>query len=446
MFDPEGVAVVGASKTEGKVGNAIVRSLERRFQGSIYPVNPKYESIEGHRAYESVSDIDENVDLAIIGVPAEIVPEVVKNCGEGGVKNIIIVSAGFREAGRVDLEEDIKRYVDEFDLNVIGPNCLGIFNSKNGLDTIFNPPDRQSRPPEGSIAFLSQSGAFGAALLDWFSEIDIGISKFVSYGNRVDIDEGDLLRHFNDDTDTDILLFYIEGLKDGRDFVSAAYESNKPILAFKSGKTEKGSSAATSHTGSLAGKDKVYEAAFKQSVILRASSVREMISAAKAISMQPFGEEKGVGIVTNGGGAGITLIDAIVEKGLEGADFSKRTNQRFREKISEGSIPQDVSFQNPVDILGDASSERYHTCMELVLEDKNVGGLIVVLLFQSPSLEDDIIDRLRELQGYKKPIVCMAPGSDLTEPIRKKIEDIGIPVYETPEEAAQGMKALMYFG
>ncbi len=446
MFWPDSVAVIGASNQEGKVGNAIMKSLKRRYEGKIYPVNIKEEEVLGIQAHESVSDIGSEIDLAIICLPAKIIPDIVKQCGRSGIKNIILVSAGFSEAGREDLEDEVKKIVEEHNMNLLGPNCLGIYNHWNELDTIFNPPERQSRPDPGSVAFLSQSGAFGAAVLDWFSESNIGLSKFVSYGNRADIDEADLVDYISEDEKTDHLIFYIEGLKKGRKFFEAARESEKPILAIKSGWTEKGSSAATSHTASLAGKDGVYDGAFKQSDIIRLKTIREMFNGAKALSFQPLPKGKNVGIVTNGGGAGVMSTDSLVEKGLSLAEFSEETKDKFEEAVEEGEIPDHATLKNPVDIVGDAPSERYKKAMEITLEEKNVDVLLVICLFQSPALDEDIVEKLDELQEKGKPIITIASGGEFTHKMTEKIEKRDIPVYQTPEDAIQAVKVICECG
>ncbi len=446
MFWPDSVAVIGASNQEGKVGNAIMKSLKRRYEGKIYPVNIKEEEVLGIQAHESVSDIGSEIDLAIICLPAKIIPDIVKQCGRSGIKNIILVSAGFSEAGREDLEDEVKKIVEEHNMNLLGPNCLGIYNPWNELDTIFNPPERQSRPDPGSVAFLSQSGAFGAAVLDWFSESNIGLSKFVSYGNRADIDEADLVDYISEDEKTDHLIFYIEGLKKGRKFFEAARESEKPILAIKSGWTEKGSSAATSHTASLAGKDGVYDGAFKQSDIIRLKTIREMFNGAKALSFQPLPKGKNVGIVTNGGGAGVMSTDSLVEKGLSLAEFSEETKDKFEEAVEEGEIPDHATLKNPVDIVGDAPSERYKKAMEITLEEKNVDVLLVICLFQSPALDEDIVEKLDELQEKGKPIITIASGGEFTHKMTEKIEKRDIPVYQTPEDAIQAVKVICECG
>ncbi|MEF8832615.1 MAG: CoA-binding protein [Candidatus Thermoplasmatota archaeon] len=442
MFWPDNVAVIGASNQEGKVGNAIMKSLKRKFEGDIFPVNIKEDQILGFKAVESVTDIKEDVDLALISLPAKIVPDIMEECGRSGIKNVIVVSAGFSEAGREDLEKEVKEIVDKYDMNLIGPNCLGVYNPWIELDTIFNPPERQARPDPGSAAFLSQSGAFGAAILDWFSESNIGLSKFVSYGNRADIDEADLIEYISEDEKTDYLIFYIEGVKDGRRFFEAAKESKKPILAIKSGRTEKGSSAATSHTASLAGKDGVYDGAFKQSKVIRLKTLREMFNVAKALSFQPLPEGNKVGIVTNGGGAGVMSTDSLIDKGLKLATFSDQTKNKFRREVEGGVIPDHATIKNPVDIVGDATSERYKRAMEITLEDDDVDVLIVVCLFQSPALDNAIVEKLEMMQEKGKPIITISSGGEFTHKMADKIEKKGLPVYQTPEDAVQAVNGL----
>jgi len=441
MFYPDDVAVIGASNKKGKVGNAIMRSLKKKYSGDIYPVNLKEEKILDIPAYPSIVDIDAPVDLAIVALPAKMVPDIVGQCGSAGVKNLIVVSAGFGEAGRNDLEREIKDKMDRHDMNLLGPNCLGILNTSTGLDTIFNPPDRQDRPPSGSIAFISQSGAFGAATLDWFSEAEIGLSKFVSYGNRIDIDEADLVDYLSTDEETDFIIIYMEGVKYGRRFFEAAKRCGKPMMAVKSGRTEEGASAATSHTASLAGRDKVYHGAFKQAGVIRARDIREMFNVAKAVSYQPVPRGDDIAIVTNGGGAGVMATDELVERGLSLASLSVETKKDLKEAVEEGVISEHATLDNPIDIVGDATPERYERTLKAVLDDENVDSVIVVILFQSPTLDERMVDVLDRVEK-NKPVVVVAPGGRYTHKITAKIEDAGIPVYQTPAEGVQAVWGL----
>lgn len=442
MFYPGSVALIGASNKKGKIGNAIMRSLKRGFEGDLYPINPNEDTILDHRVHDSVAQIEQDIDLAIICLPAKIVPSVLKECGENGVKDVIVVSAGFSEAGKKDLEIELKNIASSHGMNLLGPNCLGIYNAENKFDTIFNPPERQARPETGNIAFLSQSGAFGAAVLDWFSESDIGLSKFVSYGNRAHVDEADLVNYLAEDNDTDYIIIYIEGLKKGRKFFEKAKQSEKPILAIKSGRTDEGSSAATSHTASLAGNDTVYNGAFKQSGVIRLDSLEEMFNIAKALSYQPLPEGKNVGIVTNGGGAGVMATDSLIKRNLDLANFSQKTKKKFKEAVEKGDIPEHATLNNPVDIVGDAPSERYERAMEMTLEDENVDMLIVVSLFQSPALDKDIVEKLERLKKKEKPIIVVSPGGEYTRKMIQRIEKKDIPVYQTLEGSVQAVHGL----
>ncbi len=443
MFYPNGVAVIGASKTDGKVGNAIMKSIQRGYDGDVYPININEDEVMGIPAHDSVKEVDDEIDLAIIAIPAKFVPKVIKDCGEKGIRNAIIVTAGFREAGEIELEKKLVDIADEYGVRFIGPNCLGIYNSKNELDTIFNPPKRQARPKEGGIAFLSQSGAFGAAMLDWFSESDIGISKFISYGNRANLDEADLMEYLCEDDETDIITYYIEGLKDGRKFMEAAKKCSKPIIALKSGRTSAGSSAAASHTASLAGKDEVYDAAFKQAGILRVKSVRELVVILRALRCQPLAKGDRIAIVTNGGGVGVMCADSLIWSGLKLADFSKSTRDDFKLAVDSGMIPDHSSLNNPVDIVGDAPSERYEKAMEIVLSDENVDALIVVFLFHSPAIDEKIVSKTVNMKKHVKPIIAIAPGGKFTHMMSEKLEEHGIPVYETPEDGVAAVNGLV---
>ncbi|WP_461863688.1 acetate--CoA ligase family protein, partial [Thermococcus sp.] len=310
LFYPQSVAVIGASNKPGKIGNSIMRSVTRQFSGEVYPVNIKGEDIEvngrSFKSYRSILEIPGEVDVAVIAVPARFVPDVIDECGQKGVKAAVVISAGFKEAGNAELEEELVRRARKWGIRLVGPNCLGVTNIENGFDCNFNPPERQARPKFGGIAFMSQSGAFGAAILDWAARHEIGMSKFISLGNMADLDESDFMGYLKEDPKTNVITAYLEGVKDGRKFFRTARETtlSKPVVVLKAGRTEAGAKAAASHTGSLAGSYRIYEAAFEQTGVLSAKSMRQLFNYAKALAMQKPAEGRRVAVVTNGGGAG----------------------------------------------------------------------------------------------------------------------------------------------
>ncbi|WP_456421527.1 acetate--CoA ligase family protein [Thermococcus sp.] len=452
LFYPRSVAVIGASHVPEKVGNAIMRSITLRYDGKVYAVNVKGGEIEVNgkkfKVYRSIKDIPDEVDVAVIAVPAKFVPDVIDECGEKGVKGAIVISAGFKEAGRADLEEELVKRARKWGIRLVGPNCLGVTNLENGFDCNFNPPERQARPPFGKVAFMSQSGAFGAAILDWAAREKIGMSKFISLGNMADLDESDFMEYLGDDEKTGVITGYIEGVKDGRKFLDTARRVTlkKPVVILKSGRTEAGAKAAASHTGSLAGSYAIYKAAFEQSGVLEATTMRQLFNYAKALAMQKPAKGNRVAIVTNGGGAGVMMSDGLLEQGLKLAELSEETVKKFEDDIKAGKLPAHMAYRNPIDVIGDAPSSRYEIAMRYALEDPNVDVLVVIALFQSPALDEGIIGAMERMKAYGKPIVFVAPGGDYPHKMARNIEGKGIPVYETTEDAVDAVYALVKYG
>ncbi len=445
FFEPESVAVIGASEKPGTIGRAIMVNLIGKFKGKIFPVNIKYDRVFGLPCYKSVLDIPDKVDLAVIAVPAKIVPKIIRECGEKGVKAAIIISAGFREIGEEGekREKEVLEIARRYGIRIIGPNCLGVYDAHSGLNTIFNPPDRQHVPGPGPVAFISQSGALGAAVLDWISMMGVGLSKFVSYGNAADVDESELIEFLTLDPKTKIITAYIEGVKNGRKFMNAirkALRSQKPVVILKAGKSERGVRAVASHTGSLAGTYKVYEAAIKQAGALLIEELWEYPLVLKALAWNPTPHGSRVAIVTNGGGAGVLATDAVEKQGLIMAELDNTTIERLREVLPPAASPY-----NPVDILGDAPAERYKSAIEIVSQDPNVDMIVVITIMQAPAID---MDKMREILGEirkntNKPLVIVAPGGEYTEKHSKLIEEeIKVPVYKSPEEAVRALKYL----
>jgi len=449
LFYPQSVAVIGASNKEGKIGNAIMKNLINfGFKGKIHPVNVKEEKILGIKAYKSVLEIPENVDVAVISIPGKFVPQTLEECGQKGVKGVVVISAGFKEAGNVELEEKLLEVARKWNIRIVGPNCLGVTNIENGFDCTFNPPERQARPEFGGIAFMSQSGAFGAAILDWAARHEVGMSKFISLGNMADLDESDFMEYLKDDKPTRVITAYLEGVKDGRKFLEVARNATKkkPVVILKSGRTEAGAKAAASHTGSLAGSYTIYQAAFEQTGVLEARSMRQLFNYAKALTMQKPAKGDRVAIVTNGGGAGVMMSDGVLEVGLKMADLSEETKEKFAKAIVEGKLPAHMSYKNPIDIIGDAPSRRYEVAMRYALEDENVDVLAVIALFQSPALDDGIVEAVGRMQEYGKPVVFIAPGGAYPEKMARRIEKTGVPVFETVEDGVDAVYALVRYG
>jgi len=440
LFSPSSIAVIGASKTPDKIGYYILENLKMSFKGELYPINPTIDQILGLKAYPSILDIENPVDLAIIVVNAGIVPAVLAECITKKVKAVVVISAGFSEIGQKEKEEEIKKMI-KGKIRLLGPNCLGIFSKE--LDMLFLPRKKLKRPPEGPIGIISQSGAVGTMLLDSVSFEGVGVSKFVSYGNAVDINETDILEYFAKELGTRCIALYIEDIKDGKRFVEVCQKitKNKPIVVLKGGKTKPGMSAVATHVGAMVSQPEIYSAAFKQSGIIEAQTIRELFDYAKVLADQPTLKDRKIAVVTNGGGFGILAADALAKEGLEVPDLSKDTT-----KAIKAVLPAYSNARNPVDLIGDSNSERYEQALQLVFKDPNISGVMCCILFQSPTLDDNIVDVMKNAKIYGKPIVVCAIGGEYSIERMRKLESYGIPVYTSPENAAKAMKVLQTYG
>ena len=445
LFYPKSIAIVGASEKKGSLGRAIMENLLRiGYSGKIYPINIRGDLCFNLKVYRSVLDVKDEIDLVVIIVPAKIVPNIMEDCGKKGIKSAIIISAGFSETGGEGkkLEEHVLRISKKYGIRVLGPNCLGIYNPRGKIDLIFNPPDRQDKPKAGEIALLSQSGAFGATFLDFMAEEGIGISSFVSYGNAMDITESNLLQYFACDPDTSVIAMYIEGVKDGRTFANTAKKivPMKPIIVLKSGRTNSGAKATVSHTGSLAGSDQIYNAVFKQVGILRADTMSELFVKAKALAFLNPTKDDNIGIVTNGGGAGVLTADFIETEGMKVVELREETKKRL-----EIALPPQASTRNPVDILGDAPAKRYIDATAIALSDERVSGLIIIIIPQSPALDyESLVKGLAHIiNAQDKPVVVAIPGGSIAKKLGRAFEKFRVPAYRTPEDAVLAMRALV---
>ena len=436
FFNPKYVAVIGASPEKGSIGYSIFKTLKEKFKGKVYPINPNHKEVLGVKTCKSVREV--KADLAVIVVPKKAVPLVLKDCVSSEVEAVVIITAGYSETGNKQAEEELREIIKGSKTRILGVNCLGILDTHTGLDTLFLPEPQLKRPRKGGISFISQSGAFGSTLLDLFAYDDVGIAKFLSYGNQTDIKDWEILEWLGKDPLTKVIVIYMEGVSDGRKFLEAAKRVKKPVVVFKSGKTESGSKAAASHTGSLAGSYDVYQAAFKQAGLFEAYSVEEIYDLAKALEFQK--PNKGaVAVVTNGGGFGVVTSDAVIQNGLKLADYTNQTKEALK-KI----LPEYASVHNPLDLIGDADHVRYEKVLEVLIKDKNVAGLIIITLLQTVSLTPKVIDVILKLsKKTSKPLVVCATGGGYTECHMKKLEEQHIPVYLTPERAVKGMKVLV---
>jgi len=441
FFNPKSIAVIGASRTPGKLGYTILENLKLSFNGKLYPINPNSGEILGLITYPSVLDVKDPVDLAIIVVPAEIVKSVLLECIKKKIDHIIIISSGFSEIGEKERELELKKLAESKKIRIMGPNCIGIY--KKDLDMIFFPRNRLKRPPEGSISFITQSGAFGSILLDIMANDGVGVSKFISIGNKVDVDEIELIKYLEGDLSTRCIAIYLESISNGEEFIKVARKVTKikPIVCFKAGKTEKGTEAVASHTGALAGSSAVYSAAFKQAGIIEAKSSEEIFDFAKALANQTVLKDNKIAVVTDGGGFGIVATDAAIQLGLELPSLSNDSI-----KALKSFLPSYASTKNPIDLTGDATVERYQKALEAVLKDKNISGVACIALMQLPTLTDEIVTVLRDCKVFGKPLVVCSAGGQYILERNRKLEAFGIPVYSTPERAVKALYALYEYG
>ncbi len=441
FFNPKTVAVIGASRDSKKPGHVIFRNfLEGEFKGKVFPVNPNAKEILGQKCYKKTTDIKEKIDLAVIVVPAPIVPKILEDCGKKKIKGAIIISGGFKEVGNVDLENQVKDIAKKYKMRIIGTNCIGIFDPHSGVDTIFNPSYKLGRPGEGEIAFISQSGAVMSVIMDWMGAKGYKASKFVSYGNATDVDESDLIEYIGKDKKTRVICVYLEGVKDGRKFYNTAKKVSrkKPIIVIKAGITEEGSRSVSSHTGSLAGKIEAYRAAFKQSGVIEADDIEQVFDYARILAKQPLPKGKRTQIITDGGGFGVLATDFVIKNGLEMAKMKKENLDKMK-KI----FPKHIVVGNPIDLTGDATPEMYKIAIDAAIKDDNVDMIIVIALFQTPQLTPEVTEVIIEAsRNKKKPMVVISAGGEFTEVLKKTLEDNGVPCFSYPDRAVLALKAL----
>ena len=433
FFNAKSVALIGASPEPGKIGNSVMESLAKHdYNGKVYPVNAKgYPEIMGVKAYKNLLDIKDPIDVVIVTVDLKFVPDLLAECGKKNIHNMVIISGGGKELGgeRAAIEKRIQDLSRELNVRIIGPNCIGIFNGENRLDCAFQGHLRMIRPRQGNVAFLSQSGTVGIAFMETADAF--GLSKMISYGNRSDVDEADMIHYLAQDPDTNVIGLYVEGLGDGRKFMNSAKnvikEYQKPIVVFKNGRSTKGAKQAASHTGSLGGSFAVISGAFEQTGIISVDSYEELTSALKALTWQPVPKGNKIAMVTNGAGPIIAAIDNFERLNLELAQLSDQTMKSFKEHY-----PATYVIGNPCDVTGSASADDYRFAIQAFLDDPNVDIVMPWFVFQDDPLEEKIVDILGDLQKQKKkPILVGAMGGPFTEKISKKIEVFNIPVYQS---------------
>lgn len=443
FFNPDSVAIVGASASEGKVGYEILKNMVKaEYKGKIFPVNNKAEEICGLKCYPDLESIGQMPDLVLIILPAPIVPSIMEQCAKIGVKSVIIITAGFKEVGEKGrkLEQEVMKIAKQAGIRIIGPNCLGVIASTHNVNACFG----GDLPKVGTIGYLSQSGALLAAILDTANAHGIGFSKLVSIGNKADVDELDLIEYFGSDPETKVIAGYLESISDGNAFVSMAEKisQSKPILLMKSGGTGAGAKAASSHTGSLAGSETAYEAVFERAGIVRCYSIKSQFDFAQAFANQPLPSGASVAVITNAGGPGIMAADAVERQGLGFAKLSEETMK----KLAEG-LPAAANVTNPVDVLGDALADRYEFAIKLVMEDPNVDIVLVVLTPQAMTEAAATAKAMAHVSSMNtdKPIFAVFLGQDKVAEAIDVLRTNGIPQYDSPESAVLTIKIMVNY-
>ena len=449
FFTPKSVALVGASASKGKIGNSILDSLVNYdFKGEVYPINPRADKIFGKKCYPSVADIPGDVDLVVISVDLSITPPVLEDCAKKGVHSVVIVSGGGKELGgkRAAYEAEAKRLSAKHNIRIIGPNCIGMFNAANRLDCAFQGQERMIRAKLGNVALLSQSGTMGISFLE--TADSFGLSKMVSYGNRSDVDEADMIWYLANDPQTSVILLYVEGFGDGRKFINTAKrvmkETKKPVVIWKSGRTALGAKQAASHTGSLGGSNAIIMGAFKQAGIISVDSYQELAAVAKALAWQPGAKGNRAAMTSNGAGPMIGGIDHFDRMGLKLAKVTSKSLKRMKEHFPPTYV---IGKGNPADVTGGASAEDYQFVIRTFMDDPNVDIVMPWFVFQDDPLDEVIIDYLAEFSNEKnKPVLVGGNGGPYTQKVSRLIEERGVPVYDDLRDWVAAASALAHWG
>ena len=444
FFNPKSVAIIGASADTHKIGHVVLSNvIKGGFKGDIYPINPHETEILGLKVYKTIGEVSESIDLAVVVIPPKYVNAVLEECGQKGIKGVIIITAGFKEASKEGavLEDEMKKIAEKFNITILGPNCFGLIDSVIKLNTSFS----GNQMLDGNIALISQSGAFCASILDWAESEQMGFSRFLSLGNEVNLSEVELLQFLADDENTKVIMAYLEQIVDGKRFLEVTREvsKKKPIIILKSGVSASGQKAASSHTGSLASSDEAVNAAFKQAGIIRAKTMEEMFDLAEAFAHQPFPTEGGVAVVSNAGGPAVVATDAIELAGLQMAKFSTESVAKLKEKV-----PPTSHCQNPLDLIGDAYSDRFDWALEVLNKDPSIKSFIILVIPQELTDVENIakVIEKHKLANPDKPYLVSLMGGEAVEAGKIYLEKKGIPTYHFPEEAVRALKALYNYG
>ncbi len=443
LFEPRSIAVIGASTQKNKLGYDVFQNLAiLGYKGKLFPVNPKGGELLGHPIYKKVSLIKDKIDLAVIIVPAEFVAKIVNECGKKEIKNIVIISSGFKEIGNegIKREKALQKLIKKYDLNLIGPNCLGILNTKIKLNASF----AEGMPASGNVSLISQSGAMAVAISDWAYTHNLGFSKIISLGNKAGVNEIDLLEYLAKDRSTRVILMYLESIENGQEFMRIAQKitKKKPIIIIKSGTSDQGVKAISSHTGSLAGSDEAIKTVFKQSGIIRAKTVEDLFDYARGFSYQKTPKGGKVAIISNAGGPAIMATDSLEKYNLQLACFSQKTNNQLKK-----NLPQAAAVGNPVDILGDALADRYQIALKAVLKDKNVDTAVVLLTPQIITEEEktaEVIVKFSKKYPKKTILTCFMGGKNVAE-AKNLLSSKKIPNFNFPDRAIKTLKQMVNY-
>jgi len=449
FFTPKSVALVGASATPGKIGNSVLDALGKQdYKGKVYPINPKQTSILGLKCYPSLDAITEKIDLVVICVDLSACGEIMKTCAKKGIHNVVIVSGGGKELGgdRATMEAEVKELSLKHKIRVIGPNCIGMFNAANRLDCAFQGQERMVRSKLGHVAFFSQSGTMGISMLE--SADLFGLSKMISFGNRSDVDEADMIWYAANDPQTKVIGLYVEGFGDGRKFINTAKRvmkiHKKPIVIWKSGRTSAGAKQAASHTGSLGGSNAMIMGAFKQAGIISVDSYQELVGVLKALAWQPAAKGNRVAMTSNGAGPMIGGIDQLERLGLTIGNLSPKIRKNIKDHFPP-AVP--IHNGNPADVGGGATADDYNFVLEQFLDENNIDIAMPWFVFQDDPLQETIVDYLSTLsKKQKKPILAGGNGGPYTEKMIKLIEQHNVPVYQDLRTWVAAASALAQWG
>lgn len=447
LFNPKSIAIIGASRKKGSVGNDLIVNLKtggvyhsefsKPYNKKIFLVNPNAKKILNLKCYARVTDIKEKIDLAIISTQPEIVLKVMSDIAKKKIPYIIIISAGFAESSKkgLELQKQILKTAKKHNIRIVGPNCLGILNTKNHLNASFAP----STPPKGEVSFISQSGALADSIIDWAIENRYGFSKIISLGNQCDLDISDFLKYLSDDKDTKVITIYMESLINGRKFIKTASKIKKPIIVIKAGRTAQAKKAISSHTGNLTSDYEIYSAAFHKAGVYQVDSIEELFDVAKTLSEQPKSKNS-VAIVTNGGGAGVLMTDYLTGLGIKLAKLMPKTLRKLDPYMHPA-----YSKSNPLDLVGDATPKRYQIAINTLLSQKNINALVVIQTLQTmtDTLKDAKIVIQARKKFPKKPIICVYMGGKFSKKGVDLLNKHKIPDFNDPKKAALALNALI---